>query len=143
METVPEKIQKLVKLIGLRGASVEFDEESKRISITADEGEWFKKLIPELVRDFKHIINLMAKKAGTESFFVDINNYRKEREKLIIELAKAAAQKAKTTKEAVSLPAMNAYERRLVHVELSMRPDVKTVSSGEGKERGVVVEYLE
>ncbi len=76
------------------------------------------------------------------SYTIDINNYRKERERLILELAKAAAQKAVTTKQAVLLPAMNPYERRLIHVELSIRPDVKTESVGEGRERGVSIKPL-
>ncbi|PIR86859.1 MAG: hypothetical protein COU11_03325 [Candidatus Harrisonbacteria bacterium CG10_big_fil_rev_8_21_14_0_10_49_15] len=143
MNTLSERIKKIVELLGLRAASVEFDEETKRISIVADEDEWFKAQIPTLVKDFKHLITLMARKDGDESnYFIDINNYRKEREQLIVQLAKAAAQKATTMQKEVRLPAMNAYERRLVHVELSMRPDVKTESDGEGRERGVIIKPL-
>ena len=85
----------------------------------------------------------MAEKCGVaESVFIDVNNYRKEREKIIIELAKAAARKVAATQKEVSLPVMNAYERRLVHLELSSRPDVATESVGEAKERYVVVKPL-
>ncbi|TSC82531.1 MAG: spoIIIJ-associated protein, partial [Parcubacteria group bacterium Gr01-1014_19] len=81
-----------------------------------------------------------AKKHGIEAnLFVDINNYRKERENLIVEIAKAAARKVTMTKAEVKLPAMNSYERRLIHMELSTRPDVKSESMGEGKERYVIV----
>ena len=79
---------------------------------------------------------------GIEPVVVDVNNYRRERERLIIELAKAAARRAIATKESVNLPAMNAYERRLIHAELSMRPDVATESVGEGKDRFVVVKAI-
>jgi spoIIIJ-associated protein len=58
---------------------------------------------------------------------------------LILEIAKASAQKVIALKQEVRLPAMNAYERRLIHTELSMRPDVKTESVGEGKDRAVVI----
>ena len=70
---------------------------------------------------------------------MDVNNYRRERERLIIELAQAAARKALASKSSVDLPVLNAYERRLVHVELATRPDIKTESVGEGKDRHVVV----
>ena len=143
MESLKQKLNQLLKLIGFRDAGVEIDPITKKVSIIVDEDEWFKKWIPDLVRDFKNLVNLMARKDGiTELFHVDINNYRKEREKLIIEIAKAAAQKALTSKQEVRLPAMNAYERRIIHVELSMRPDVKTESVGEGKERSVVIKPL-
>jgi spoIIIJ-associated protein len=61
---------------------------------------------------------------------------------LIGELARAAAKKATATKTEISLPAMNSYERRLVHVELAVRPDVKTESAGEGKERYVIIKPI-
>ncbi|PIT93221.1 MAG: hypothetical protein COU06_01225 [Candidatus Harrisonbacteria bacterium CG10_big_fil_rev_8_21_14_0_10_38_8] len=141
-QKLPEKIKKLVELLGLKDLVIEFNEEERRVSICADEEEWFNKQVPQLVKDFKHIISLMARKTQEEPFFVDINNYRKERERLIIELAKAAAQKVATSKEEVRLPAMNSYERRIVHAELSMRPDIKTESDGEGRQRCVVIKLI-
>ncbi len=140
--SLPEKIKRIIGFLGLRNTIIEVDEPSRRISITTDEEEWFNAQLPELVKDFKYLVAVMARRMNEEPYAVDINNYRKERERLIVELAKAAAQKAVTTKQEVKLPAMNAYERRLVHVELSMRPDVKTESIGEGKDRGVVIKPL-
>lgn len=142
METIEQKVKKIVALMGLREATVEVDEVERRVNIIANEDEWFKKWVPDLVRDMKHLISVMARKEGGEHYFVDINNYRKEREKLIGDLAKAAAQKAVTTKTEVRLPAMNAYERRIVHTELSMRPDIKTESAGEGPDRCVTIKPL-
>ncbi len=139
MDSIQNKVKKMLELMGLESPSVEFDEVGKKLNITVDEGEWFKKHLPDLVKELKHLVSLMTRKDGGEMIHVDINNYRKEREKLIVELAKAAAQKAVISKGDVHLPAMNAYERRLVHMELSMRPDVKTESIGEGKERGVII----
>ncbi len=142
METLPEKLKKIIGFLQLRNATVEIDEPGRRVSVTTDEDEWFTAQLPELVKELKYFAALLARKTGEVSYVVDINNYRKEREKLIIEIAKAAAQKVVTNKEEVRLPAMNAYERRLVHVELSMRPDVKTESIGEGKDRGVVIKPI-
>lgn len=142
METLTEKIKRIFELMGFWDVSVTLDNEGRRVSVILGDEERIKEFIPELVNQFKYLINIIARKEGAESYVVDINNYRKERERLITELAKAAAQKAATTKGEIKLPAMNAYERRLVHVELSMRPDVKTESIGEGKERYVIVKPL-
>ena len=96
-----------------------------------------------MVINLDYLVKLMANKIGEASpFFVDINNYRRERENLILELARAAARKVIATKQEISLPAMNAYERRLVHLELVSRPDVKTESVGEGKSRYVVIKPI-
>lgn len=139
---LPEKIKKLIGFLNLRNASVDVDEENRRVNITTDEDEWFTALLPDLVKEVKYLVSVIARREGKDGYTVDINNYRKEREKIIVELAKAAAQKAVVTKQEVRLPAMNAYERRLIHVELSIRPDVKTESIGEGNERGVVIKPI-
>lgn len=142
-ENLEKTVANIVQKMGLQGVEVRLDKEKRSLSILAGEEEWLKKFIPDLVKNFKHLINIIARKKGEESFFVDINNYRKERERLIVELAKAAAQKTTATKQDVRLPAMNSYERRIVHAELSMRPDIKTESIGEGRERCVVVKLLQ
>ena len=86
------------------------------------------------------LVKLMAKKIRDDiSVFVDVNNYRRERETIILEIARGAARKAVATKEEIALPIMNAYERRLIHTELASRPDIKTESVGEGRDRYVVV----
>ena len=60
-----------------------------------------------------------------------------------MELARAGAKKAAITKNDVVLPPMNAYERRLIHTELSIRPDIKTESVGQDLSRQVVIKFLE
>lgn len=138
-----EQVKKMVEMLGLNEPGVDFDSENRKITIFANEGDWFKKHLPYLVADLERMINLLTKKHGIEeNIFIDINNYRKERENIIVELAKAAARKVLLTKEEVKLPAMNAYERRLIHMELSTRPDVKSESMGEGRDRYVIVKPL-
>lgn len=137
-------LNELIEKTGLADSSVEFDEEASRFNIIVDEQEWFKKWIPDLVKHIKHLLDLAARKLGDEGrYYVDINNYRKERERLIAEIARAAAKKALMEKKTVDLPAMNSYERRLVHTELSMRPDIKTASIGEGRERRVQIKAVD
>ncbi len=143
MEQLKQIIQQILEKVGLKDFSIEADSENRKISILINnEGEWLKEWLPRLVSEFNYLINIIHKKTSEESVFVDINNYRKERERLIIEIAKAAARKALLTKGEIKLPAMNAYERRLIHVELSTRPDVKTESVGTGQERGVIVKPI-
>ena len=139
MEQLKQIVKTLLEYGGFNEPSVEADLENKKLIIFVNEGEGFKKLTPFFVSDLEHIVKLLARKHGLDYIFVDVNNYRREREKIIIELAQAAARKALTSKTPVDLPSLNAYERRLIHTELATRPDVKTESIGEGKERHVVI----
>ena len=141
MELLKQKIEELLTAGGF-DFSVDLDSDSRRVRIFIHDESAEKESLPKLVFDLDHIVNIMAKKLQLEKISVDVNNYKKERERLITELAKATARKALLQKEAIELPAMNAYERRLVHVELAIRPDVKTESAGEGPERHIIVKPI-
>jgi spoIIIJ-associated protein len=101
-----------------------------------------EKFLPSLVKDLEHIVKLIAKNLKIDKVNIDVNNYKREREHIIVELAKAAARKVLLEKKEIILPPMNSYERRIVHVELATRPDVKTESIGEGSERHIVVKLF-
>ena len=137
-------IKKTIELIGFRDYRIEIKLDEKRGSVFIYENpEMIKENLPMIVEAMNHLLQMIAKKNQSETIFLDINNYRHDRENLIAELARAAAKKSVATKEAISLPAMNSYERRLVHVALAVHPEVKTESVGEGKERYVIVKPIE
>jgi predicted RNA-binding protein Jag len=121
---------------------VEIDEEKKRVSLKIDDETVNAKTMPILINSFNKVLKLVAKKYDEGPITVDVNNHHREREKLVVELAKAGAKKASVTKSDVVLPPMNAFERHLVHEELSVRPDLKTESIGEGQSRRVVIKFI-
>ena len=89
----------------------------------------------------QHLLRvLIRKKAGEQiNFSVDVNGYREDQRQSIVDLAHEMAEKASQEKKAIILRPMNAYERRLVHVELANNQEIKTESIGEGEERKVVI----
>lgn len=130
MQEIHLKITRLIELMGFNDFRVEPDAAFRKISIVINDNVVRDKHLPTLVLNLDRIVRLMAKQANHDPIVIDINNYRREREDLIVKLAKAAARKAALENTDVSLPVMNAYERRLVHTELAMRPDVTTESVG-------------
>ncbi|PJE69236.1 hypothetical protein COU96_00835 [Candidatus Shapirobacteria bacterium CG10_big_fil_rev_8_21_14_0_10_38_14] len=141
MEKLSETIKKLLELLGLNDFEINFNEPSKRFSITIDD-HLITQDLPKFLEDFEYLVNLISQKEAQQKVWLDINNYRRERERLITELAKAVAHKAIINKEEIQLPPMNAYERRLVHLEIASHPDLKTESIGEGKDRRVVIKPI-
>lgn len=139
-ETITKNI---VEFMGFRDYHIEMKPEEKRGSLFIyDGGSFLKESLPSIVESVNHLFQMIAKKNEAELIFLDVNNYRQERENLIAELARAAAKKVLATKAEVSLPAMNSYERRIVHVELAVHPEVRTESAGEGKERYVIIKPI-
>ena len=137
-------IKDIVEKIGFRDYRLEVHVEENRASLFIYENEAFiKENLPHIVESMNHILQMMAQKKEMKALFLDINSYRLEREKLITELARAAAKKTAATKIAISLPSMNSYERRLVHTALAIHPDITTESVGVGKERYVIIKPIE
>src|SRR5262249_50023650 len=135
--------KQIVEGMGFRDYRLEVKPEEKRGAVFIyDGGNFLKEALPSIVESVNHLFQMIAKKNGVDAIFLDVNNYRQERENLIAELARAAAKKAMATKNEVSLPAMNSYERRIVHVELAIHPEVTTESLGDGKERYVVIKPI-
>ena len=130
MEQIQEKIKTILELMGLRNARITLDESYRKISIFIDD-EFIQSQVERILPALDHVCNLLLRKDNLPSYVVDLNLYRKERERLITELARAAAHKAAVRKESVELPPMNAYERRIVHMELADKPDLVTESIGD------------
>ena len=70
---------------------------------------------------------------------LDAEGYRERRERALRSMARNAAERAKRTGQEVTLQALSARERRIVHVALADDPGVTTRSQGEDPERVVVV----
>lgn len=129
--------------MGFNDFRVDIDKErEKGVVFIYDNLNLVRENLPVLVESVNHLIQMASRKEKTEPIFFDFNNYRQERENLIAELAKAAAKKVLSTGEDVSLPAMNSYERRLVHVALAIHPEVTTESMGEHKDRHVIIKKI-
>ena len=96
------------------------------------------------IKDFEAILRLVIKKqiGDISTIHLDINNYRELKNETLRELAKKAARRARFYKQPVALEAMTAYDRRIIHTELAVHPDIKTESTGEGSNRRVVVKYI-
>ena len=70
---------------------------------------------------------------------IDTEDYRRRRKETLENLAKNMASKVKRTKKAVTLEAMNPYERRIIHSALQNDNNVATHSEGEEPYRYVVI----
>jgi spoIIIJ-associated protein len=89
----------------------------------------------------QHLIRLIVRKKTTDkiNFVLDINSYRQQKNQTVIDQAHLAAEQALNEGRAIVLRPMSAYERRLIHMELSKNDKVITESIGEGEDRKVVV----
>jgi len=92
------------------------------------------------------LIKISDTKASDEelkdSFIVDVNGYQKKRISEIKDKATIFVERARYYKSSVEMEAMSPYERMIVHSLFSQDPNIKTESTGEGRERRIVLEYI-
>jgi spoIIIJ-associated protein len=95
----------------------------------------------ETLRALQSVTNVMVGKhlAEGERVIVDVERYRQRREHTVREIALRAARQVKMTGDAITLDAMQAFERRAIHLALQDDPDVGSSSIGEEPDRRVVV----
>jgi spoIIIJ-associated protein len=95
----------------------------------------------ETLRALQAVTNVMVGKqlAEGERIIVDVERYRQRREHTVREIAMRAARQVKMTGDAITLDAMQPFERRAIHLALEGDPDVTSSSIGEEPDRRVVV----
>jgi spoIIIJ-associated protein len=89
----------------------------------------------------QRLLKIILNKKLNKVFYLnlDINEYKKKKSEYLKEIAKDLANEvAKTKQEKVLIP-MSAYERKIIHAELSQREDVITESRGDSFERHIVI----
>lgn len=144
-QLIGEHVRRLLEVIGLDGIHVACESpasDTLRISIMA--GEEGRMLIGPQgahLESLQHVIRCVLRRHldGATHIMVDVNGYRARREKSLFGLAEEVARKAQRTGRPVALDPMNALDRRTIHTALSSHKEVSTESTGDGRDRRVIV----
>jgi len=99
----------------------------------------------EILDALENIMGAIIRSHEQDHWFVeiDINNYRTEKNFALKELAKKAAHRVLVLKTPVRMDSMNARDRRLIHSEIALYPDLISESEGVPPNRYVVIKYRE
>ncbi len=144
-ETVRELLQKMKVRAEVVSYYGEPDDDRSRTPVCVDiKGQDLSILIgrkAETLNALQFITKLIIGKELGQSvpLVIDVEGYRKRRERQIRQLAQRVADQVVATGRSQALEPMPPNERRLVHIELRNNPLVSTESTGEGHRRKVVV----
>lgn len=135
--------------LGIDGASVEIRSGNPglkesfvcSVSVNRDDSKILIGAHGVTLYSIQHLIQTILRKKSDirENFSVDINNYWKEKYRLLEQDASDAAHEAIATGRPVHLRAMLPYERKIIHSALSGNERVETESSGKGEARRVTI----
>ncbi len=95
----------------------------------------------QTLKGTERLLRLALRNNVDKRFFVslDINDYKKKKREYLEERAREAADEVSLTGVEKKMPALSAAERRIIHMELQSREDVKTESVGKEPDRQVVI----
>ena len=143
LQVIEQMAKELLLKIGLEGniRVSQQEEGSFTIDVTCEDPQLYIGEKGQTLSEILYILkSLLRKKFGGPVYVaLDINDYRKNKEHYVKELARTTADEVTLLKTPKELPPMSAAERRLVHMELQERSDIETESMGDGEDRRVVV----
>ncbi len=142
--TAHEFIQGLVDRMGFDADVERTGDDPISFNVVGDDSDELASLIGEngeTLRAFGFLVNSMLGRVARSSIriIIDVDGYRKRREEELRDYALDIAEDVRDADEPITLEAMPAHERRMVHMALADADDVRTYSIGEGRERRVVV----
>ena len=111
------------------------------VSVKVDEPKIYIGEKGQTLFEIQHILKLFIRKKIQELVYIslDINDYKKNKEEYLRDLANTTADEVVLFKKEKELPPMPASERKIIHMALTDRDDVISESSGEDVERRIVV----
>jgi len=146
-ETMGEEAQRILqdildKMEFLAVANLDEENEAEvKISV---KGEDMGRIIGKegaMLKALEVVVGSMIRKMFTEvkRVKIDAGGYKEKRERVLEKLADEAADEVGETKQEKILPYLEAADRRIIHTHLTKRENITTHSTGEGKERRLVI----
>jgi len=87
------------------------------------------------------LVNKVINRTRTDKqrIIVDTEDYRQRRHQSLIEMAERMAAKAKRSRRPVTIPALSAHDRRVVHLALHNQTGLRTRSRGDGPLKNLII----
>lgn len=147
MDHVHELTTELLKSLGIEPFSIEKEEIAGAAFFSIATDIDLAGIGGDRIRAINLLVRKMVEHALKENaeqvrFTIDVNGYYKAAVAALEAQAKAIAHEVVETKVDKELPPMRAFDRLVAHAALTGMPHIKTESTGEGRERRVVVKYV-
>lgn len=144
-ELITKKLNEILKHIGVKPEVVtNSEDESLKIAINGDNLNFLVGYRGESLSALQTLLSTMIFNETNEwpKIVVDINGYRDSRQNRVEDMVRSNIDRVRFHGDDVSLPTMNSYERRQVHIFVTEYPDIVSESAGEGRNRRVVLKLV-
>ncbi|MBP6884636.1 MAG: hypothetical protein KBC17_02310 [Candidatus Pacebacteria bacterium] len=151
-EKVQQSVTEMILKLGFKpeAISVTYDENTNSLwfALTSSDTRFLVAKEAEALGAINHIATKIAEKvlSGTDNrmrVVIDANDFEKKKIDNLKTIAHMMAERARYFKSSIDVEPMSPHERRIMHEFISAMPDMKTESVGEGKNRHVVIKYVD
>jgi len=141
-EQIAEFVRNVVAAMGVHvTVTSEATADGVKVDISGEEGELLVRRKGESLDALQHLVNsIWRDQTGRDGrIVVDCLDFRKGKDAELRQLAKFMIEKAKLTRAPQEMGPLNSYSRRLVHLEVSLDPDVTSESQGDGQVKTIII----
>jgi spoIIIJ-associated protein len=135
-------VQDVVTAMGAElTTSVEDTPEATRINLDGEDGGILVRRGGEGLQALQHLVaTAFRRQLGDDNrIVVDCNNYRREKDAELKQMARFVADKAKSSGVPQEMGPLNPYERRIVHLAIAEDPSVTSESIGDAFMKTVII----
>lgn len=134
----------ILRRMGLAGSvHIRDDGQSLRASLELDDPNTVIGRGGQVLDALQHVVNKALAKQGSEKrLILDVENFREKHEQNLKYVAQKVCERVMRDGCVVTLKPMNAYDRRLVHLEVARYPGLRSRSGGEGQMKRIQVFLL-
>jgi len=141
-----EIADEIVRLMGLSAKTIVVEDGPEGVSLEIHSDDDLALLIGkhgQTLSALQLIVAMMANRPlppdDRRRVIIDAEGYRARRERSLQSMARSAAERAKRSGRPVTIPSLNARERRIIHLALADDPAVTTRSEGEEPDRSIII----
>jgi spoIIIJ-associated protein len=141
-EQIGEFVRNVVTAMGITvTVTSEVNADGIRVDISGEEGELLVRRKGEALDALQYLVNsIWRDQSGRDGrIVVDCLDFRKGKDTELRQMAKFMIERAKTTRMPQEMGPLNSYSRRLVHLEVSLDPEVASESQGDGLVKTVII----
>ncbi len=141
-EQIGEFVRNVVTAMGVTvTVTSEVSSDGIRVDISGEEGELLVRRKGEALDALQHLVNsIWRDQSGRDGrIVVDCLDFRKGKDVELRQMTKFMIERAKMTRTPQEIGPLNSYSRRLVHLEVSLDPEVASESQGDGLVKTIVI----
>lgn len=142
METVTHILQELLTSLGIEPYSIETEHIAGTTFLSVTAPIDLVGVSGDRIKAINMLVRKVVEKKGLDvRFTVDANGYYKAEVAQVEMLARTIAQEVITTQKDKEMLPMRAFDRLVAHAALTGMQHIRTESTGEGRDRRVVIKY--